>query len=362
MLPYEDLDKLNAPFREEFQLSFKKILEKGWFILGQEVQAFEEEFAQYCQAKACIGVGNGLDALTLALRVFDFPKNSEVIVPSNTYIATILAVLHADLKPALVEPKLDTYNLNPQLIEDKINTQTVAILPVHLYGKVCEMTKIQKIATQYNLKIIEDAAQAHGAKLNGQKVGIFGDITCFSFYPTKNLGALGDGGAITTHDEKLAQKIKNLRNYGSQKKYYNEIIGYNSRLDELQAAFLRIKLQYLDEINTHKKRLADIYLKNLKEDFIRPIQQEGYEDVFHIFNIRHPRRDSLREYLLKNNIKTEIHYPIPPHKQQALKNIIDQNTLYPISEEIHQTTLSLPCSFCHTEEDIYQVIEVINKF
>lgn len=362
MIPYEDLSRLNTPFQEEFQLSFKKVLEKGWFVLGQEVQAFEEEFAQYCQAKACIGVGNGLDALTLALRAFDFPKNSEVIVPSNTYIATILAVLQADLKPVLVEPNLNTYNLDPNLIEEKITPETVAILPVHLYGKVCEMNAIQKIAKRYNLKIIEDAAQAHGAKLNSQKVGSFGDITCFSFYPTKNLGALGDGGAITTNDGNLAQKIKVLRNYGSEKKYYNEIIGYNSRLDELQAAFLRIKLQYLDKINAHKQQLAKLYLEKLKEDFIKPTQQKGYEDVFHIFNIRHPRRDNLREYLLKNHIKTEIHYPIPPHQQKALEGVFDKKYSYPISEEIHQTTLSLPCSFCHTEDDIYRVIEVMNQF
>jgi dTDP-4-amino-4,6-dideoxygalactose transaminase len=299
--------------------------------------------------------------LILALKAFGFPAQSEVIVPANTYIATILAVLHANLKPILVEPDLQTYNLNPDLMEEYITDKTVAILPVHLYGKVCEMDKILGIAQKYDLKVVEDAAQAHGATFKGQKAGSFGDFGCFSFYPTKNLGALGDAGAVNTHQQDLAEKIAELRNYGSKIKYQNDSIGFNSRLDEIQATFLSVKLKYLDKINAHKRELAEIYLNELKDDFIKPIVHPNYFDVYHIFNIRHPKRDALREYLLKNDIQTEIHYPIPPHQQKALQEIF-RNQSFPISEEIHQTTLSLPISFCHTKEDIYKVVEVLNQF
>lgn len=362
VIPYEDLGRLNKPFFEAYQKTFTKILESGWYILGKELEIFEINFAKYCQAKYCVGVGNGLDALFLGLKIFDFPKNSEVIVPSNTYIATILAIMQADLKPVLVEPKLTTYNINPELIEAKITTKTKAIMPVHLYGKACEMTQILEIAKKYDLKIIEDAAQAHGATIAKQKIGSFGDITCFSFYPTKNLGALADGGAITTNSKELAEKIETLRNYGSNKKYYNEVVGYNSRLDELQAGFLNVKLKYLDKINEHKRKLAKLYFGGLKNDFIKPVKQENYFDVFHILSVRHQKRDELRQYLLENHIKTEVHYPVPPHQQEALKTIFNVRESYPISEEIHQTTLSLPCSFCHTTEEITQVIDVMNKF
>lgn len=361
MIPYEDLGRLNQAFFEEYQEAFTKTLESGWYVLGKEVQSFEEDFAEYCQAKYCVGLANGLEALVLALKAFDFPKESEVLVPSNTYIATILAILQCNLKPILVEPRIETYNINPDLIEQKINNKTVAIMPVHLYGKMCEMDKILEIAKKNNLKVIEDAAQAHGAKIGGKVAGSFGDITCFSFYPTKNLGALADAGAITTDSQELSDKIKMLRNYGSKVKYYNEVIGHNSRLDEVQAAFLNVKLRYLDNITVHKIKLAQIYFENLKDDFIKPIKQESYLDVFHIFNIRHDKRDELREYLLKNNIKTEIHYPIPPHQQKATQGILDSKEKYPIAEKIHQTTLSLPCSFCHTTEEIEKVVEVMNK-
>lgn len=360
MIEYENLSKSNFLFREEYQVVFEKILTEGWFILGEQVKSFENSFADYCQTKHCIGVSSGLDALRLALKVYDFPKNSEVIVPSNTYIATILAVLHLDLKPVLVEPVLQTYNINPEKIEEKITKNTVAILPVHLYGKICAMAQIIEIAQKHHFKIIEDASQAHGASLKDQKAGSFGDLACFSFYPTKNLGALGDAGAITTSDVFLTEKIKMLRNYGSKKKYENDLIGFNTRLDELQAGFLNVKLKYLDQINAHKQGLAKLYLENLKEDFIRPILQEGYEDVFHIFNIRHPQRDKLRAYLLANEIQTEIHYPIPPHRQMALQNILKGD--YPIADKIHQTTLSLPIAYHHTENDIAKVIEVMNQF
>lgn len=362
MIPYEDLGRFNSLFFEEYKENFKNTLESGWYVLGKEVKKFEENFAKYCQAKYCIGVGNGLDALILALKSFDFPKESEVIVPSNTYIATILAISHCGLNPVLVEPKIDTYNINPDLIEQKITHKTLAIMPVHLYGKMSEMDEILTIAKKYNLKVIEDAAQAHGAKIANKVAGSFADITCFSFYPTKNLGALGDAGGITTHSKELAAKVEILRNYGSKVKYYNDCIGHNSRLDEIQATFLNVKLKHLDKIIAHKRKLAQMYFENLKGDFIQPIIQENYFDVFHIFSIRHEKRDKLKEYLLKNNIKTEIHYPIPPHQQKALQDILNPNEKYPISEEIHQTTLSLPCSFCHTPQEIEQVIEVMNKF
>lgn len=362
MIPYEDLYQLNKPFFTEYEQAFQKVLHSGWYILGEEVKKFESEFAQYCQTKHSVGVANGLDALILAIRAFNFPEGSEIIVPSNTYIATILSIVQCNLKPILVEPKIDTYNINPALIEESITPRTVAIMPVHLYGKACEMDKILAIATKNNLKVIEDAAQAHGAKIGNKAIGSFGDITCFSFYPTKNLGALADAGAITTNSEELAEKVKALRNYGSKIKYYNDIVGYNSRLDEMQAAFLNIKLKYLDKIILHKQKIAQLYFENLKDDFIKPCKQEGYFDVFHIFNIRHEKRDKLREYLLKNHIKTEIHYPVPPHRQKAMQDILSLNAKYPIAEEIHQTTLSLPCSYCHTLEDIEYVIETLNKF
>jgi len=361
MIEYEDLRKVNEPFRAEYQRRFKKILDKGWYVLGESVTEFEQAFAAYNGAKFCIGVGSGLDALTLALRCFDFPAGSEVIVPSNTFIATILSVLHAGLKPILVEPDIRTYNIDPNRIEEKLTGQTVAIVPVHLYGKCCDMDSIMEIARRHQLKVVEDAAQAHGAMYKGQKAGTFGDIGAFSFYPTKNLGALGDGGGIITNSEEYANRIRSLRNYGSRQKYHNQEIGYNSRLDELQAAFLSVKLKRLDEINAHKRVLARLYLESLKNDFILPVVADVYYNVYHIFPIRHPRRDELRAYLLKNGIRTEIHYPVPPHRQEALRGIIPESG-FPIADLIHQTTLSLPLSFGHSGVEIERVVEVINEF
>lgn len=362
MIEYENLKVSNASFLQEFKNKFNTFVESGWFVLGKEVNNFEIEFAKYCGAKYCVGVANGLDALTLALRTYDFPKDSEVIVPSNTYIATILAVVNAGLKPILVEPDIETYNIDVKLIEKAITTKTKAIMPVHLYGKMCDMPKILEIAEKYSLKIIEDAAQAHGAAINGKKVGAWGDITAFSFYPTKNLGALGDAGAITTNDEELADKIRFLRNYGSNKKYHNEFVGVNSRLDEIQAAFLRVKLPYLDKINEHKNELAKIYYKKLEDlKFVLPKKQDGFFDVYHIFNIRCDKRDELKKYLELRGIKTDIHYPIPPNKQIAMKGILDK-TETSISEEIHKTTLSLPISFGHSEKDIKVVCEALMDF
>lgn len=359
MIEYENLGRTNRSFEEEYKKCFISFLEGGWYILGKQVQCFEENFAAYCGTKYCVGVASGLDALMLALRINDFPKESEVLVPSNTYIATILSILQCGLKPVLVEPNIHTYNIDPLKIEDYISSKTRAIMVVHLYGKACDMTPIMQIAEKYNLQLIEDCAQAHGAKYKGRKVGTFG-IGAFSFYPTKNLGALGDAGAITTNDQKADSVFRALRNYGSNIKYQNDYVGYNSRLDEIQAALLNVKLKYLDEINAHKRRLAQIYIEGLKDDFIKPVVSSDNFDVYHIFNIRHPKRDVLREYLLKNGIKTDIHYPIPPHKQRAMQGILKGE--YPISEEIHHTTLSLPISYGHSEDDICQVIEIMNKF
>ena len=302
-----------------------------------------------------------MDAIILALKALDLPEKSEVLVPSNTYIATILAILQCGLVPVPVEPRLATYNIDPELIEKSISSKTSAIVVVHLYGKACEMGNIMAIAKRHNLKVVEDCAQSHLATENGRQTGTFGDFGAFSFYPTKNLGALGDAGCITTSSEELNQKVRLLRNYGSAIKYHNEVLGYNSRLDELQASFLRIKLNYLEEITNHKRKLASLYQKGIKADFVKPMMQDGFHDVFHIYNIRHPKRDALKEFLLKKEIKTEIHYPIPPHKQKAMKGIWDQYEL-PIAEEIHNTTLSLPISYGTTAVEAEKVIEVLNSF
>lgn len=344
---------------EQYRESFADSLDKGWFILGDKVKTFEKQFAAYCGAGYCAGLASGLDALVLALRYFEFPEGAEVIVPSNTYIATILAIYHNGLVPILVEPDINTYNIDPLKIEASITAKTTAIMVVHLYGKCCEMDAIMSIAEKYNLKVIEDCAQAHGATFKTKQAGTFGDFGAFSFYPTKNLGALGDGGALVANDSIAIDKIKALRNYGCHEKYYNNDIGINSRLDEIQAGFLSVKLPFLNEINAHKQKLAGIYQEGLNTDFIKPALHPDFKDVYHIYTVRHPERDRLRAHLLKHDIKTEIHYPVPPHQQKALKNKLKGN--YPIAELIHQTTLSLPISYCHTENEIEKVIDVMNK-
>ena len=360
-IPYENLNILNKEFELLFQEKFKQFLDKGWYILGNEVKSFEENFAHYCGTKYALGVANGLDALILGLQVFDFPKQSEIIVPSNTYIATILAIINAGHVPVLVEPDVVTYNINPDLIEAKITSKTKAIMIVHLYGQICEMDKIMAIAEKYQLEVIEDCAQSHGATFKGKKAGSFGKIGSFSFYPTKNLGALGDAGAITTSDDYLYQKLIALRNYGSEKKYYNKYIGLNSRLDELQAAFLSIKLPFMNKITSHKLKLAFLYENDLTNKIIKPIFKDDLSHVFHIYNIRTERRDELKAYLLQNNISTEVHYPISPNKQEGYQDYF-ANTTFAISEEIHKTTLSLPISYATKEEEVKTVIEKINSF
>lgn len=361
MIEYENLGRLNEPFVAEYRQRFDEVLQSGWYILGKNVSAFEKEFAGYCGTSYCVGVASGLDALILSLKCLELPAGGEVIVPSNTYIATILAILHCGLKPVLVEPDLRTYNMDPEKICATINSNTLAILVVHLYGKACDMDPILKLAERHSLQVIEDCAQAHGATYRGVKVGGFGCLGAFSFYPTKNLGALGDAGAVTTNDTRLAQRVTSLRNYGSSIKYHNDMVGYNSRLDELQAAFLSVKLARLDAITRHKRELARLYLDGLKDDFIKPLEQEGFEDVYHIFAVRHPERDRLKTYLKEKGIGTEIHYPIPPHRQKALQGVLDEEE-YPLATQIHATILSLPISFYHQKNDILRVIDVMNRF
>jgi dTDP-4-amino-4,6-dideoxygalactose transaminase len=361
IIEYESLGRTNAAFENDYRNSFEDLLQSGWYILGQQVSNFEQEFAKYCGTTYCIGVASGLDAISLSLKAMDLPDGAEVIVPSNTYIASILGVINAGCKPIMIEPDIATYNIDPAKIEAAITNKTKAILVVHLYGKMCDMTNIQQVAQKHGLKVIEDCAQAHGAKHYAKKAGNWSDAGAFSFYPTKNLGALGDSGAITTNDAELADKLIYLRNYGSKIKYNNQYMGYNSRIDELQAAFLRKKLVKLDDINSHKRSLAQVYFDKIDSRFIKPsIQPENY-DVFHIFNIRCDKRDQLKGYLLTKGIKTEIHYPIPPHKQVAYKNTFDGGS-YPLSEEIHATTLSLPIAFFHTIEEVNYIADCINQF
>ncbi len=357
---YENLYEVNKDFLQSFRDKFNDVLNSGWFILGREVEAFEREFAEYTGTKYCVGVASGLDALTLSIMALDIEKDSEIIVPSNTYIATILAIIHAGCKPVLAEPDIHSYNIDPSQIEDAITAKTRAVMVVHLYGKVCDMEPIAEICRKNDLYLLEDCAQAHGAEYKNKKAGTFGDMSAFSFYPTKNLGALGDAGAVVTDNEEYMTRLKMLRNYGSEKKYYNKYVGLNSRLDELQAAFLRIKLRSLNTINDHKRKMAALYLQELKDSFIKPVTDSDYKDVYHIFNIRHSERDKLKDYLLSCGIKTDIHYPVPPHKQEALQFLAGQE--YPVSEEIHNTTLSLPVSYFHTLEDIEYVINKLNEF
>ncbi|PRM91336.1 aminotransferase [Arcobacter cryaerophilus gv. occultus] len=365
MITFLNLKSLNAQYRAELIEASTRVIDSGWYVQGNECNEFEKEFAQYCGTKYAIGVANGLDALILILRAYKeleiMNDGDEVIVPSNTYIASILAISQNNLVPVLVEPDINTYLIDPNKIEEKITPKTRAILPVHLYGQTCEMDKINEIAKKYNLKVIEDSAQSHGAYFGARRSGNLGDTSGFSFYPGKNLGALGDGGAVTTNDEELANTIKALGNYGSHKKYENLYKGINSRLDEMQAAMLRVKLKYLDNEIEKRREIANYYLENIKNDnIILPTVRAEDNHVWHLFVIRTNKRDELQEYLLDNGIQTLIHYPIPPHKQNAYKEW--NNESYPISEQIHNEVLSLPISGVQSVEEIDNIIGVLNEY
>ena len=361
MIKFLDLEKINNRFRSEIDERIKNILDTGWYLQGKENEAFAANFANYCGVKYCLGVGNGLDALTLIINGYGFGSGDEIIVPANTYIATILAITRNGCTPVLVEPSIETYNINPDLIEEKITSKTKAIMAVHLYGQVVEIDKIWALAKKYNLKIIEDAAQAHGAIYDGKKVGNLGDAAAFSFYPGKNLGCIGDGGCITTNDEKLYNKIKALANYGSDRKYHHIYKGVNSRLDEIQAAVLDIKLKYLDEDNNRRREIAKYYINNIKNPkIILPKTYDEKAHVWHVFVVRTENRDNFQKYLADNNIQTIIHYPTPPHKQEAYKEW--NNLSYPITEEIHNTVISLPISPVMDDTEVKKVVEVINNY
>ena len=360
MIEYESLARSNSVYMDDLEDAAKRVIRSGWYVLGQEVSAFEAEFADYVGAKHCIGVANGLDALILAIEALDLPKGSDVLVASNTYIATILAIVRAGHQPVLVEPELETFNMDPAKLAESMTTNTRAICVTHLFGKSCRMDAICAFAQEHGLKIVEDCAQSHGSKLAGQVTGTFGDAGCFSFYPTKNLGAIGDAGAVVTNDDALADRLRHIRNYGSKQKYVNRYVGINSRLDELQAAMLRVKLRHLDEMTAHKRTLAEIYFAELPDWLARPVRRPDEFDVFHIFGIRHPQRDTLRQHLIEHGVKTEVHYPIPPHRQEAMKGILSGN--YPVADELHASELSLPISLAHTSADVQRVCEVVRRF
>jgi dTDP-4-amino-4,6-dideoxygalactose transaminase len=360
MIEYESLARSNSAYMAELEVAATRVIRSGWYVLGQEVSAFEAEFAQYLGVKHCVGVANGLDALILALEALDLPKGSDVLVASNTYIATILAIVRAGHRPVLVEPVLETFNMDPAKLAGSITPNTRAICVTHLFGKSCRMDAISAFALEHGLKIVEDCAQSHGAKLGGQMTGTFGDAGCFSFYPTKNLGAIGDAGAIVTNDDALADRLRHTRNYGSKKKYVNDYVGVNSRLDEMQAALLRVKLRYLDQMTEHKRFLADIYFANLPAWLKLPRRCDDEYDVFHIFGVRFQRRDELRNWLLERCVKTEVHYPITPHRQKAMQGILYGD--WAIAEEHHATELSLPISAGHTGEDVTKVCQIIAGF
>jgi dTDP-4-amino-4,6-dideoxygalactose transaminase len=370
-IKFLDLQKINNQHRQEIDGAIKKVLDSGWYLLGEAVEKFESSFATYCGVKHCIGISNGLDALILILRAYIelgvIKEADEVIVPANTYIASLLAISSNKLIPVLVEPDILTYNINPDLIEEKINTKTTAIMPVHLYGQCAEMEAINAIAKKYNLLVIEDAAQAHGAIYEGKRVGNLGDASGFSFYPGKNLGAFGDGGAVTTNNDELAEIIRALRNYGSHKKYNNLYKGFNNRLDELQAAVINVKLKYLDEENQRRREIAQYYRDHIKNPkIILPILHHPSSiihhpsHVWHLFVIRTKERDRLQKYLEDNGIQTVIHYPVPPHKQPAYKEWNNLNL--PITEKIHNEVLSLPIGSHLSDEDLQIIVENINKY
>lgn len=363
MISFLDLKKINLQYEDEILAALKSFLHSGWYVLGERVEEFEKKFASYCGTKYCIGVANGLDALTLILRAHNIGSGDEVIVPSNTYIASILSISAVGAKPVLVEPDISSFNIDPNKIEEKINSNTKAIMVVHLYGQVCKMEEINKIAKKHDLKVFEDCAQAHGATYGDIKVGNLGDAAAFSFYPGKNLGALGDAGAITLNDEETYTKLKALRNYGSHKKYENLYKGVNSRLDEIQATVLNLKLKYLDKENDLRRKIAEYYSEQIQNPLISLPKLENKEaktHVWHTYVIRTNNRIHLQEYLKEKGIQTLIHYPIPPHKQQAYFEWAEES--YPISEQIHREVLSLPISPVLTMNDAKIVVEALNEY
>ena len=363
-VPFLSFGPMNAAIRPEIMKAFEQFFDKAWYVLGEKVSEFEKEYAAFNKVDHAIGLSNGLDALHLALWACGVGAGDEVIVPSNTYIATLLAVSYVGGTPVLVEPVKETYNIDPSKIEAAITSRTKAIMPVHLYGQACEMAPIMAIAKKHNLFVIEDNAQAHLATSNGQLTGSFGHINGTSFYPGKNLGALGDAGAVTTNDVTLAEKAKMLRNYGSQKKYYNEVIGYNMRLDECQAAFLSIKLKYLQQWTDQRKKIAAYYDEALKNvgDLVLPAIAEGCTHVYHLYVVRTKKREAFQEFLQKNGVGTLIHYPVPPHLQKAYVDLKFKKGAFPIAEEIADSCVSIPLWPGMKEEESAWVVETIKKF
>lgn len=363
-IPFLDLKAINLRDQQGFEAVLRRVLDSGWLVLGKQVEQFEQAFANYCQSAHCIGVANGLDALHLVLKAWGIGPGDEVIVPSNTYIATWLAVSYTGARPVPVEPKVQTYNLDPAGIEAAITTRTRAIIAVHLYGQMAEMSAIVAVARSHGLKVLEDAAQSHGAAWQGAPAGAESDAVAYSFYPGKNLGALGDGGAVTTNDPALADHIAILRNYGSRRKYENEVIGYNSRLDELQAAFLSVKLPHLDRDNRRRAEIASRYNHILAEipGLVLPVVRDGADAVWHLYVVRTTRRDALQTFLRERGIGTLIHYPIPPHRQPAYATLGYNDGDFPISEAMHREVLSLPIGPTMTDGEVDRVGASIADF
>ena len=362
-VPFLDLRAAYEELKAELDEAVSRVLGSGYYLLGKEVEAFEEEFAEFLHVKYCVGVGNGLDALQLALRALGVGQGDEVLVPSNTYIATWLAVSYAGAVPVPVEPDERTYNIDPEKLEAAITDRTKAIIPVHLYGQPADMDPILEVARKHNLWVLDDAAQAHGARYKGRRVGGLGNIAGWSFYPGKNLGAFGDGGAVTTNDGELADRVRVLRNYGSRTKYFNEVRGFNSRLDEIQAAVLRVKLKHLDEWNGRRRHIAELYLRDLERcDLILPYVPEWADPVYHLFVVRSGQRDALQQYLKTQGIGTLIHYPVPPHLQQAYCEIGLAAGTLPISERIHRQVVSLPIGPHVTEAQVETVTRAVCEF
>ena len=357
MIPFVDFGAMHTELRPQLDDAYRRVVDSNYLILGGEVAAFEKEFADYCEADHCIGVANGLDALFITLKAMGIGAGDEVIVPSNTYIATWLAVSYAGATPVPVEPDARTCNLDPALIEAAITPATRAIMPVHLYGQPADMDPIIEIAKKHNLKIVEDAAQAHGARYKGRRTGTLGDAAGFSFYPGKNLGALGDGGAVVTNDAELAETIRILRNYGSKVKYHNVLMGFNSRLDEMQAAFLREKLPLLDAWNERRRNIAATYTEGLQNSgLVLPFVPEWAEPVWHLYVVRSQNRERLQSHLTDAGVQTSIHYPIPPHLQPAYAELAFKAGAFPISEAMHDQVLSLPMWPHMSEDAIHRVI------